>query len=200
MEKNTIIIIILALVVGLGIGYALSGGSLPARQSLGVGGMGQNIDQRFIVQMIPHHEGAIAMAEIALERSKRPEIISLANGIIEAQTREITDMRAWYQSWFDSAPPEGGMPARQSLGAGGGMHMGGMTGEIDDLEATSAAEFDREFMEQMIPHHEMAIMMAQMLAAATERPEMQQLADNIMTSQAREIEMMMSWLKSWYGN
>ena len=46
----------------------------------------------------------------------------------------------------------------------------------------------------------MAIMMAQMLAAATERPEMQQLADNIMTSQAREIEMMMSWLKSWYGN
>src|SRR3989344_2214979 len=191
MEKNTIILLILVLIIGLGIGYALSGGSLPARQSLGVGGMSQNIDQRFIVQMIPHHEDAIEMAKVALERSKRPEIISLAKGIIEAQTREITDMRAWYQSWFDSAPPEGGM---------GGMRMGGMTGEIDDLKATSVAEFDREFMEQMIPHHEMAIMMAQMLAAATERPEMQQLADNIMTSQAREIEMMMSWLKSWYGN
>src|SRR3989338_5050684 len=187
MGKNTVVINLIMLVVGIGVGYTFGGDRGPvAGTHMMPGGsmMGNNIDQHFIVQMIPHHEGAIAMAEIALERSKRPEIISLANGIIEAQTREITDMRAWYQSWFDSAPPEGGMPARQSLGAGGGMHMGGMTGEIDDLEATSAAEFDREFMEQMIPHHEMAIMMAQMLATATERAEMQELADNIIASQA----------------
>src|SRR3989344_9676338 len=105
---------LLILIVGLGAGYILWGTqtNTPAGARAMPDGqmMGHNIDQRFIVQMIPHHEGAIAMAEIALERSKRPEIISLANGIIEAQTREITDMRAWYQSWFDSAPPEGGMP------------------------------------------------------------------------------------------
>jgi len=197
MEKNTIILLILVLIIGLGIGYTLQGNSgwnsVPTGTRMMPGGsmMSQNIDQHFIVQMIPHHEGAIEMAKVALERSKRPEIISLANGIIEAQTREIVDMQSWYQSWFDSAPPEGGM---------GGMRMGGMTEEIDDLKAVSAAEFDREFMEQMIPHHEMAIMMAQMLAAATERAEMQELADNIIASQAREIEMMRSWLASWYGN
>ncbi|HLC70791.1 MAG TPA: DUF305 domain-containing protein, partial [Candidatus Nanoarchaeia archaeon] len=78
--------------------------------------MGQNIDQHFIVQMIPHHEGAIAMAKIALEKSKRPEIISLASGIIEAQEAENRDMRTWYESWFGSAPPSGGR---------GMMHMGG---------------------------------------------------------------------------
>ena len=161
-------------------------GSMPARQSLGDGGMGQDIDQHFIVQMIPHHEGAIAMAKIALERSKRPEIIALAKSIIESQQKEIDDMRSWYQSWYGSAPSSGGV---------GMMRMGGMEGDIDVLESVSAAGFDREFLQQMIPHHEMAVMMVQMLAAGTERPEMKQLADNIRESQSREIDMMRGWLK-----
>ena len=157
------------------------------------GMMSQNIDQHFIVQMIPHHEGAIAMANIALERSKRPEILSLAKGIIEAQEREINDMKSWYQDWYGSLPPEWG-------GGMGMMQMGGMEGDVDELAAAADADFDREFILQMIPHHEMAIVMAQMLAASTERPEMKQLADNIITSQSREIDMMRSWLGSWYGN
>ena len=193
MERNTIIVGLLMLVVGLGVGYASNGNSLGSR---GVGHMmpngsmmGQNIDQHFITEMIPHHEGAIEMAKIALERSKRPEMLSLAQGIIEAQEREITDMSGWYQSWYGSTPPEGGM----------GMRMGGMTGEPDVLKSVSDAEFDREFITEMIPHHEMAVMMGQMLQASTERSEMKQLADNIITSQSREIEMMRGWLKLWYG-
>lgn len=192
MERNTIIVGFLVLLVGLGIGYSFGGNTTPvASNHLMEDGsmMGQNIDQHFIVQMIPHHEGAIAMAKIALERSKRPEMLSLAKGIIEAQEKEITDMRGWYQSWYGSTPPQGGM----------GMHMGGMTGEPDVLKSVSDAEFDREFIKEMIPHHEMAVMMGQMLQASTERGEMKQLADNIIISQSKEIEMMRGWLKVWYG-
>jgi len=194
MGKNTIIVGIVVLIVGVGIGYLFWGNS-PLIQSgshMMQDGtmMGQNIDQHFIVQMIPHHEGAIAMAKVALERSKRPEILSLANGIIEAQEGEIADMRSWYQLWFGSAPTEGGM---------GMMHMDGMSGDTSVLASVSAAEFDREFIKQMIPHHEMAIMMAQMLQSSTQRNEMKQLADNIITSQSREIDMMRGWLKSWYS-
>lgn len=189
------------------IGYSLDGGY--GRGSSGPHMMGddsfmsQGIDQHFIVQMIPHHEGAIAMARVALERSERPEIRSLANGIIEAQEKEIGDMRAWYESWYGAALPRGGggmgmgMSARQSPGVGG-MRMGGKEGDVDELQSVSASEFDREFILQMIPHHEMAVMMAGMLDATTERPEMKQLADNITTSQSREIDMMRSWLESWY--
>ena len=79
----------------------------------------------------------------------------------------------------------------------GGMMMEGMTGDTSELAAVSSADFDREFIEQMIPHHEMAIMMAGMLQASTERAEMKQLADNIIASQSREIEMMRSWLTAW---
>jgi len=194
MEKNTLTVGALAVIVGISIGYLVWGttGAPSGAHMMPDGSMmGQNIDQHFIVQMIPHHEGAIEMAQVALERSKRPEILSLAQGIIEAQTREINDMKAWYQSWFGGVPPQGGF--------GMGMHMGGMTGDTNVLASVSTQEFDREFMEQMIPHHEMAIMMAGMLAATTERSEMKQLADNIVTSQSREIEMMRSWLKSWYS-
>ncbi len=192
MEKNTLTIGALAVIVGIGIGYLLwdtAGAPSGAHMMPGGSMMSQNIDQHFVVQMIPHHEGAIEMAQVALERSKQPEILSLAQGIIEAQTREINDMKSWYQSWFGAVTPQGGM----------GMHMGGMTGDTNVLASVPAGEFDREFMEQMIPHHEMAIVMAGMLAATTERSEMKQLADNIVTSQSREIEMMQSWLRSWYS-
>ena len=56
----------------------------------------------------------------------------------------------------------------------------------------------KEFIEQMIPHHQMAIMMAQMLKSGTVRPEMQQLAENIITSQSKEIHDMQGWYRSWY--
>ena len=197
MEKNTLGIGALLLIIGVGAGYFLFG-STATMSPTGIhmmsdgSMMSQNIDQHFIVQMIPHHEGAIAMAQVALEKSKRPEVLSLARGIIEAQEREINDMKGWYGSWFGSAPPAGGTGR-------GGMHMGGMEGDLGALANVSASDFDREFMEQMIPHHEMALMMAGMLRASTERNEMKQLADNILTSQSREIEMMRGWLTSWYG-
>jgi len=192
MEKNTILVGAVLLIVGVGLGYMISASntSISGTHMMGDGSMmGQNIDQHFIVQMIPHHEGAVEMAKVALERSKRPEILSLAQGIIEAQTREINDMTSWYRSWFGSAPPAGGM----------GMMMEGMIGDTDELARVADAEFDREFILQMIPHHEMAIMMASMLQATTVRPEMKTLADNIITSQSREIEMMRNWLSDWYG-
>lgn len=199
MEKNSILIGLVLLLIGLGAGYVLGGRATvpaaPGQHMMGDGSMmGQNIDQHFIVQMIPHHEGAIEMAKIALERSKRPEIISLANGIIEAQTHEINDMTGWYTDWFGSAPPKGGIGMR----GGKMMHMGGMMGDTDDLKTVAAADFDREFIDQMIPHHEMAVMMASMLQATTDRAEMKTLADQIITSQSREIEMMRSWRASWY--
>ncbi len=96
-------------------------------------------------------------------------------------------MTAWYKSWYGSEVPPGGM----------GMHMAGMTGDLTVLKAKSGNDFDREFLTQMIPHHEMALMMAQMIRSS-ERSEMRQLAENIATSQAREIQMMREWLANWF--
>ena len=63
-------------------------------------GMMNNIDEHFIEQMIPHHDGAIAMANLALQKAKRPEIKNLAQNIITAQEKEVEEMQGWYKSWF----------------------------------------------------------------------------------------------------
>lgn len=192
MEKNTLVVGVVALIIGVGIGYIFWGSfsSGPGSRMMSDGTrMSQNIDQYFIVQMIPHHEGAIAMAKVALERSKRPEILSLANGIIQAQEAENAQMRTWYEAWYGEAP------ATLNYGHSGMMNMGSVEGDLALLKA--ASDFDIEFINQMIPHHEMAIMMAQMLQSSTERDEMKTLADNIITSQAREIDMMRSWRAAW---
>jgi uncharacterized protein (DUF305 family) len=152
------------------------------------------IDRHFIEQMIPHHAGAIAMAKLALEKAKRPEIKALAQAIISAQESENQDMRSWYKDWFGkdvskSSAMMGGMMSQ------GGMHMGSSQ-DLDELR--NAPDFDKEFIEQMIPHHQMAIMMARMLENGTGRPEMQRLARNIIASQSKEIQQMQGWYDSWY--
>ena|SRR3989344_1812250 len=158
--------------------------------------MGINLDRHFIEQMIPHHEGAIAMADLALEKAGRPEIKTLAGEIIVAQDKEIKEMQGWYKNWFGKNVPEGSVAM---MGGGmmssGGMHMGGQA-EIQVLE--NAADFDKAFIESMIPHHQLAVMMAQMLKAGTDRPEMLSLAENIIESQTAEIEQMQGWYQSWY--
>src|SRR3989338_2369968 len=69
-------------------------------------GMMNNIDKHFIEQMIPHHDGAIAMADMALLKATRPEIKILATAIIEAQSSEIKEMQGWYKDWFGKNVPE----------------------------------------------------------------------------------------------
>ncbi|MBI5151312.1 MAG: DUF305 domain-containing protein [Candidatus Pacebacteria bacterium] len=158
--------------------------------------MANNLNQHFIEQMIPHHEGAIEMAKLAQERSKRSEILKLADTIIQTQSKEIIQMQVWYKNWYGTE-----VPVNPTVGMGMGrgmMHggmMGGQTADIESLKNTT--NFDDAFLQEMIPHHQMAVMMAQMLLSGTNRPEMKQLAQDIIKAQEMEINQMRSWLREW---
>ncbi|MFQ4140403.1 DUF305 domain-containing protein [Nodosilinea sp. PGN35] len=156
-------------------------------------------DLRFIDGMIPHHEGALAMAEAALENSQRPEIRQLAEEIIAAQQGEIDQMQDWRAEWYPNAPAEPVMYHAEMK------HDMAMSQEMlsamrMDMDLGGAdAEFDLRFINAMIPHHEGAVAMAEDLKAKSSRPELLALADEIIASQQAEIDQMAQWRQEWYG-
>ena len=60
--------------------------------------------------------------------------------------------------------------------------------------------FDLQFIDQMIMHHQGAIMSSEHMIADSERPELRQLAENIQESQSEQIEQMQAWRQEWYGD
>lgn len=165
-------------------------------QQFGTGMMG-NIDRHFIEQMIPHHQDAITMAEIALKKAQHPEIKKLAENIKKTQTDEITKMRSWYKKWYGVAVPKDSDRNNYGVGMMGQMHGGMMGNDTDVNRLENAQDFDKAFIEEMIPHHQMAVMMGNMLKYGTAKPEMRGLADDIISAQTKEIEQMRQWYKEW---
>lgn len=155
-------------------------------------------DLRFIDAMILHHEGAVTMAEAALAQSQRPEILQLAEAIIAAQAQEIGQMEQWRKDWYPDASAEPVMyhgtmnhDMAMSEEMAAAMRMDVDLGMADD-------EFDLRFLKAMIPHHEGALAMAKDAQAKSARPEMQTLAEAILTSQQAEIDQMQQWQQDWY--
>jgi uncharacterized protein (DUF305 family) len=177
--------------------------SSQAAQGWGGMPMGQrSADAHFIVMMIPHHQGAIAMSDLAQSRARRPEIKALAQRIIASQSREITQMRQWYRQWYGSDVPSWGIGTGYGMGMGMGRGMGwGMPGFGTSLDALrSAPDFDRAFIEQMIPHHRMGVMMASHAQWNTQHPQLRELEEAMVRVQSQEIEQMAQWYQQWYGS
>jgi uncharacterized protein (DUF305 family) len=167
----------------------------------GHGGMGMGMmmsgsqgDRTFIEMMIPHHDGAVKMADIILKRTKRPELRQLATAIKRDQTREIGEMKTWYQQWYKTSVPSTAKSGEIGMMSGGGM-ANMMTAQVQKL--STATDSDRVFLEEMIPHHKMALMMTSHIVDS-DRPELRTLAKNIMQTQTAEIEQMRRWYNTWY--
>jgi uncharacterized protein (DUF305 family) len=71
-------------------------------------------------------------------------------------------------------------------------------GEQGSARATAAAnDADVTFTQNMIPHHQQAIEMAELVDSRTRRPELRTLAERIAASQGREVSLMQGWLQAW---
>jgi uncharacterized protein (DUF305 family) len=76
------------------------------------------------------------------------------------------------------------------------MGMGQMSSVLSKLRGD---EFDREFIRLMIEHHKGAIDMAELVLTNSQRNELRQMADDIISAQSKEIEMMQKWNSQWFG-
>ncbi len=175
------------------------GSGMNHSMSMDLGPADANYDLRFIDAMRLHHQGAIAMAKEAEQKSQRREIKLLARNIIITQNREENELlRKWRQAWYPQAPKT---PMVYDSNTGKMMPMSSeqknsMMMKMDLGPAN--AQFDLRFMNAMIPHHEGAVMMAQDALNKSKRPEINQLAREIAASQQTEINQMKQWRKAWY--
>ncbi len=165
--------------------------------NMDVGPADANYDLRFIDSMIPHHQGALVMAEEVLQKSKRPELIKLAKGMLADQKKEIAQMKLWRKQWYPkaSATPIMWHAAMNHEMAMTPQHKQSMMMSMSLGKAD--AGFDVRFLDAMIPHHQGAVTMGQDLLKKSKRPEMKKLAQNIIKSQQAEIDLMTQWQKEW---
>ncbi len=133
-------------------------------------------DIAFAEMMIPHHEQAIEMSEIALLNTTNPEVLQLAQEIKDAQAPEIEFMMSW---------------AGVKVSTHAGHMMDGMlsNGELDDLREAKGSDFDALFLKGMIKHHEGAIVMAQEVATSANK-DVADLSASIINAQQLEIAAM----------
>jgi uncharacterized protein (DUF305 family) len=162
----------------------------PVAAPADAGAQHNDTDIRFAQMMIPHHQQALAMAEVALERAESAEVKALAEQIRAAQDPEITTLNGFLQSW--GVPPVGG-----GMDHSGMDHSSGMMSQadMDSLGAASGAAFDRMFLEMMIVHHEGAVAEAEREITEGVNPQAKELATQIVSGQTAEIGRMRQLLQ-----
>ena len=145
-------------------------------------------DRAFIDAMVPHHQGAVEMAEVALENAEHREIRDLAEDVVKAQEAEIEKLRAIKVEEYGTSE----IPS--------GMNQGEMDamGMADPQELAERRPFDKAFIDAMIPHHESAIAMANAALEGSDNPEIREIARAIVGAQEKEIAQMEAWRQDWY--
>ncbi len=149
---------------------------------------GREFEVAFLKDMIHHHQSAVDMAKLVSSNTKRPELTKLAGQITSSQKGEIEQMTGWLKTWHNETPG--------SMDKVPGMDK--MMAEMKPLEKAKDAEFDRMFLQMMIPHHEGAVSMSELVENGTERPELRKLAQEITEAQKAEIAEMKGWEKAWF--
>ncbi|MFM2019535.1 MAG: hypothetical protein RL718_116 [Actinomycetota bacterium] len=179
MKAKFITLSALALLLLAGCGQILGQSAAPQDAQAG------SSEQMFAEMMIPHHEQALEMSELAPSRTDNPEVLAIAEKIRSGQEPEILLM----QGWLDG---HGGHSDHA------GHTMDGMLTEaqLAELSAATGTEFEKLFLEGMIQHHEGALAMLSMIEDS-KFPEAIELKKQIETAQKAEIAQMKELLSRY---
>ena len=182
--KHLIVTALLILAPALAQNHDMHHASMTGMQMMQMPGMekmmtlsGKDFNRAFLSMMIPHHQGAIDMAEMQLKMGKDAKVKQWARQIIKDQKKEIAEMQKLLAT-------QGGMDEEMADQMTGMMEMPDMNG----------MDVDRMFVQMMIPHHASAIHMAGMALEKSGNFEVLRLARDIVTAQSKEIYDFKVWL------
>jgi len=156
--------------------------------------MDVDLDQMYIDMMIPHHASVIALAEAALPELTDERLITIAEAIISAQSAEIDELRGYREEFYGSPDPapmdehmmDMMMEAMPGMGSMEDM-MFQMDAEAQVLAFCNSHNPDLAFIEQVIPHHEMASASSESVLTDAVHPEIREFAKRVIEVQTAEI-------------
>jgi uncharacterized protein (DUF305 family) len=162
---------------------AACGGEESADGAAGSDGPFNDSDVTFATEMIPHHAQAGLMVDMTLGRKLDPEVLALAEGIRQEQSVEVETMVDWLTEWDQPVP--------ETMRDHANAHSHeGEESDLEELESLSGGEFEQQWLEMMIEHHEGAIEMAEAEIEDGKFPDAVKLAEDIRDSQQAEIDQM----------
>jgi uncharacterized protein (DUF305 family) len=162
-------------------------------------------DVTFAQSMIPHHQQAVEMADMARTHASAADVKQLADKIEAAQGPEITTMTGWLEDWGQQVPSgaasdtdDMGHDTSHDMDSMGPSDMPGIMseGDMKALDAAIGAKFDQMFLTMMVEHHSGAIEMAQTEQSDGKNPDAVALAKTIEADQNTEITQMQDLLNS----
>lgn len=141
-------------------------------------------EKSFLLEMIPHHQEAVESSELLLQTVLDPDLKQFLTDVITVQTQEITQMKSWLKDWYkeEYSDKSNYMP---------------MMGELDNY---SGEELEKMYIEGMIRHHQGAIAMAEKVIELKPRNEIEQMANDIVTVQQQEVNILQGWLNTKYAD
>jgi uncharacterized protein (DUF305 family) len=192
-KKTGALLAIIALLTAAVIGLAVRDESGPMMKSSGhdhssmgsangssTDGKYTGADLMFLQMMIPHHQQAIDISNLALKTSSNAELLALAKIIARDQAAEIVQMKAWIKD----------AGATEDMGHS----MDGMGGMLNDKELSALAaatgkNFDTLWLKGMTDHHDGAIHMVQMIEDASNM-DIKAFGAKVITDQSEQIAQM----------
>lgn len=174
------LVVLLALLVGVGAVLIYQRATLPGAGSVDVG---------FMQDMTTHHQQALEMASIAAEKASDPDVRSFAREILTFQAYENGYMEALLEDWGQWPYPQDRTAMAWMDMSSKPSEMPGMQSEADiaAMQEASGSDFDERFIKMMIDHHRGGIHMADYAAEHAEDPRVRSLAKRMATQQTGEI-------------
>ena len=157
---------------------------------------GDQFDKAYLTDMIAHHQGALNMASQARELATKAEIRTLADAILSSQATEVQQMMDWQQEWNYTATDSNNPHAGHMMESSGSMgdDMADMEAKLNGLNGEA---YDKEFLKQMILHHQQAVDMSKYAQTNAKHQEVKDLAQAVITAQEKEIADMKNWQQKW---
>jgi len=173
-------------------GHGMSTPAMMEDHHMGTPGMMHEaeFDLMYIDMMIPHHESIMALAEVALPELTDPRLREIAQAIIDAQGPEIEELQQLRAEWYgdaDTVSMDTMMEMMPGMGDDDEMMMQ-MSAETQVRAFCAAENKDLAFIDQVIPHHQMAIDSSEMAVAQAVHPELTAIAEQVITAQQAEID------------